>query len=137
MSSRRVKNVYGIPKSSPIVRQDFETKLPEFKVVNGKDYVMYGESNRYPDYLLEMYQRSAKHNAIVNGKVNYITGKGWTYEADKVPSEMLGELNRLMENPNPYDDLNDILYKTALDFEIFNGFALEIVWNMNGKVSQT
>ncbi len=136
MSSRRVKNVYGIPKSSPIVRQDFETKLPEYKVVNGKDYVMYGESNRYPDYLLEMYQRSAKHNAIVNGKVNYITGKGWTYEADKVPSEMLGELNRLLENPNPYDDLNDILYKTALDFEIFNGFALEIVWNMNGKVSQ-
>ncbi len=136
MSSRRVKNVYGIPKSSPIVRQDFETKLPEYKVVNGKDYVMYGEHNRYPDYLLEMYQRSAKHNAIVNGKVNYITGKGWTYEADKVPSEMLGELNRLLENPNPYDDLNDILYKTALDFEIFNGFALEIVWNMNGKVSQ-
>ncbi len=136
MSSRRVKNVYGIPKSSPIVRQDFETKLPEYKVVNGKDYVMYGEHNRYPDYLLEMYQRSAKHNAIVNGKVNYITGKGWTYEADKVPSEMLGELNRLLENPNPYDDLNDILYKTALDFEIFNGFALEIVWNMHGKVSQ-
>ena len=125
-----------MPTSSPIVRQDFETKLPEYKVVNGKDYVMYGEGNRYPDYLLEMYQRSAKHNAIVNGKVNYITGKGWTYEAEKVPSEMLGELNRLLENPNPYDDLNDILYKTALDFEIFNGFALEIVWNMNGKVSQ-
>jgi hypothetical protein len=136
MSSRRVKNAYGMPTSSPIVRQDFETKLPEYKVANGKDWVMYGEHNHYPDYLLEMYQRSAKHNAIVNGKVNYITGKGWTYEADKVPSEMLGELNRLMENPNPYDDLNDILYKTALDFEIFNGFALEIVWNMNGKVSQ-
>jgi hypothetical protein len=136
MSSRRVKNAYGMPTSSPIVRQEFETKLPEYKVANGKDYVMYGEGNRYPDYLLEMYQRSAKHNAIVNGKVNYITGKGWTYEADKVPSEMLGELNRLMENPNPYDDLNDILYKTTLDFEIFNGFALEIVWNMNGKISQ-
>jgi hypothetical protein len=136
MSSRRVKNAYGMPTSSPIVRQDFETKLPEYKVANGKDWVMYGEGNRYPDYLLEMYQRSAKHNAIVNGKVNYITGKGWTYEADKVPSEMLGELNRLMENPNPYDDLNDILYKTALDFEIFNGFALEIVWNMHGKISQ-
>ena len=125
-----------MPTSSPIVRQDFETKLPEYKVANGKDWVMYGEGNRYPDYLLEMYQRSAKHNAIVNGKVNYITGKGWTYEADQVPSEMIGELNRLLENPNPYDDLNDILYKTALDFEIFNGFALEIVWNMNGKVSQ-
>ena len=136
MSSRRVKNAYGMPTSSPIVRQDFETKLPEYKLANGKDWIMYGEHNRYPDYLLEMYQRSAKHNAIVNGKVNYITGKGWTYEADQVPSEMIGELNRLLENPNPYDDLNDILYKTTLDFEIFNGFALEIVWNMHGKVSQ-
>lgn len=136
MTARREKKKYGLPKSGIVIKQDFESKLPEYKVVNGKDYVMYGENNRYPDYLLEMYQRSAKHNAIVNGKVNYITGKGWTYEADKVPSEMLGEMNRLMENPNPYDDLNDILYKTALDFEIFNGFALEIVWNLQGRISQ-
>lgn len=136
MTARREKKKYGLPKSSIVTKQDFESKLPEYKVVNGKDYVMYGENNRYPDYLLEMYQRSAKHNAIVNGKVNYITGKGFTYDATKVQGEQLAELNKLMDNPNPYDDLDDILYKTALDFEIFNGFALEIVWNLQGRISQ-
>lgn len=136
MTARREKKKYGLPKSGIVIKQDFESKLPEYKVVNGKDYVMYGENNRYPDYLLEMYQRSAKHNAIVNGKVNYITGKGFTYDATKVQGEQLAELNKLMDNPNPYDDLNDILYKTALDFEIFNGFALEIVWNLQGRISQ-
>lgn len=136
MTARREKKKYGLPKSGIVTKQDFESKLPEYKVVNGKDYVMYGENNRYPDYLLEMYQRSAKHNAIVNGKVNYITGKGFTYDATKVQGEQLAELNKLMDNPNPYDDLDDILYKTALDFEIFNGFALEIVWNLQGHISQ-
>lgn len=136
MTARREKKKYGLPKSGIVTKQDFESKLPEYKVVNGKDYVMYGENNRYPDYLLEMYQRSAKHNAIVNGKVNYITGKGFTYDATKVQGEQLAELNKLMDNPNPYDDLDDILYKTTLDFEIFNGFALEIVWNLQGRISQ-
>ena len=136
MTARREKKKYGLPKDGIVFKQDFESKLPEYKVVNGKDYVMYGDNNRYPDYLLEMYQRSAKHNAIVNGKVNYITGKGFTYDATKVQGEQLAELNKLMDNPNPYDDLDDILYKTTLDFEIFNGFALEIVWNLQGRISQ-
>ena len=136
MTARREKKKYGLPKEGVVFKQGFESKLPEYKVVNGKDYVMYGENNRYPDYLLEMYQRSAKHNAIVNGKVNYITGKGFTYDATKVQGEQLAELNKLMDNPNPYDDLDDILYKTTLDFEIFNGFALEIVWNLQGRISQ-
>lgn len=136
MTARREKKKYGLPKEGVVFKQDFESKLPEYKVVNGKDYVMYGENNRYPDYLLEMYQRSAKHNAIVNGKVNYITGKGFSYDATKVQGEQLAELNKLMDNPNPYDDLDDILYKTTLDFEIFNGFALEIVWNLQGRISQ-
>ena len=73
MTARREKKKYGLPKSGIVIKQDFESKLPEYKVVNGKDYVMYGENNRYPDYLLEMYQRSAKHNAIVNGKVTCIS----------------------------------------------------------------
>lgn len=138
MSARRIKGSYGVAKVDAMAKkkQDFETKLPEYKVMNGKPYVLYGDKNNYPSYLLEMYQRSAKHNAIINGKVNYITGKGWTYDAKDLASDLVTELNRLLENPNPYDDLNDILYKVALDFEIFNGFALEIIWNLQGRISQ-
>lgn len=138
MSARRIKGSYGVAKTDVMAKkkQNFESKLPEYKVMNGKPYVFYGERNNYPAYLLEMYQRSAKHNAIVNGKVNYITGKGWTYDPKDLASDLVTELNRLLEDPNPYDDLNDILYKVTLDFEIFNGFALEIIWNLQGKISQ-
>lgn len=138
MSARRIKGSYGVAKTDVMARkkQNFESKLPEYKVMNGKPYVFYGERNNYPSYLLEMYQRSAKHNAIVNGKVNYITGKGWTYDPKDLSPELVTELNRLLEHPNPYDDLNDILYKVTLDFEIFNGFALEVIWNLQGKISQ-
>jgi len=137
MSVRRVKGVYGVVNHNSISKkQNFESKLPEYKVMNGKPWVFYGEKNNYPTYLLEMYQRSAKHNAIINGKVNYITGKGWTYDPKELTGELLNDLKKLLDNPNPYDDLNDILYKVSLDFEIFNGFALEIIWNLQGKISQ-
>lgn len=138
MSARRIKGSYGVAKTDMMAKkkQNFESKLPEYKVMNGKPYVFYGERNNYPSYLLEMYQRSAKHNAIVNGKVNYITGKGWTYDPKDLAADLVTELNRMLEDPNPYDDLNDILYKVTLDFEIFNGFALEVIWNLQGKISQ-
>jgi len=113
----------------------FEAKLPEFKVKNGAKYVNYGNDNLLNVFLLELYQKSAKHNAIINGKVNYIVGKGWTYDAKAVTGEALATLQTILENPNPYDDLNDILFKVANDLEIFNSIALEVVWNFQGEPS--
>ena len=51
-------------------------KVPEFKEVKNKDWVYYGEDNLYPEYLIEQALRSAKHGAILSGKVNYIYGGG-------------------------------------------------------------
>jgi len=113
----------------------FELAMPVFKVVTGNDFVVYGEDNKFPMYLLEMYQRSAKHNAIINGKVNYIFGGGFTYDTNKLTDEMIGQLGDFMENPNPFDSMNDVLRKTIMDNEIFNGYALEVVWSLGGKIS--
>ena len=59
-------------------------KPPVFKEAKGKDYVLYGSDkqwkNRYPDYLIDLYNRSSKHNTIVNGKTNYISGRGWVID---------------------------------------------------------
>ena len=51
-------------------------KVPEFKEVRNKDWVFYGDDNIYPEYLIQLALRSAKHNAILNAKVNYIYGGG-------------------------------------------------------------
>ena len=45
----------------------------------------FGKNNGFPEKLIEYYNESPTHNAIVNGKVGYICGEGFIYED---PSEM-------------------------------------------------
>mgnify|MGYP000170638387 CR=1 FL=1 len=54
-----------------------EHKVPVMLENRSGKYITYGFANEYPYYLLDNYRRSSKHNAIVNGKVNYIMGGGW------------------------------------------------------------
>ena len=73
-------------------------KPPQFKEVKGKDYIAYGNDkdwkNRYPDYLLHLYNRSAKHNAIVNGKADYIFGNGWAVDDKGLNTLNLAKLQK-------------------------------------------
>ena len=46
-------------------RVEFENnKVPKFLEKKGKEYIYYGENNLYPEYLLELFNRCSKHNAI-------------------------------------------------------------------------
>ena len=107
--------------------------VPQFKEMQSKDWIMYGIEapfkNRYPDYLMELFNSSAKHHAIVKGKVDYIVGNGIGIHEDGLNIEMISRLNKLLKAPNSKEDLNTLLYKMTLDLEIFGGFALEIIGN--------
>lgn len=106
-----------------VVKLD-NAKMPEFKEVKNKDYILYGDNNLYPQYLLELFTRCSKHNAIITGKAQMIKGRGWD-----VNDQLSGFINK----PNPYENLNDILYKSAIDLELFGGFALQITWSIASK----
>lgn len=110
-----------------VVTLKFENhKTPEFKEVKGKEWVYFGEDNKYPDYLTELYLRSAKHNAIINAKVNYIYGGGLTINADNSSYTQKAVVNKFIEMFNPF------IRQTICDFEIYNGYALEVIWNKAG-----
>jgi DNA-binding Lrp family transcriptional regulator len=116
-------------KSNEIVVLNFaEAKQPVFNEKTGKNggWVEYGENNQYPTYLLEMFNKSAKHNAIVQGKVNYISGNGW---APKTPDPVA---EQFIAHPNEYESLNDLTTKISLDIELFGGCYLEIIWSLYG-----
>ena len=108
-------------------------KVPQFKEVRSKDWIMYGVEapykNRYPEYLLDLFNASAKHHAIVKGKVDYIVGNGIGIHKDGLNTEMVARLTQLVKSPNGKEDLDALLYKMTLDLEIFGGFALEIIGN--------
>lgn len=97
-----------------------DSKIPTFIETRGKDYIKYGKENDYPEYLTYLFNKSAKHNAILTGKANYIYGEGFENGDFKI--------NRLG------DSLNDLAKKAALDVEIYGGFRWEVIWNALGKV---
>ena len=108
-----------------------QVPLPIYKEVKGKDWVYYGEKNDYPNYLLRLYNNSAKHNAIITGKTDYICGNGWEVvtedEMEKAKAYgMIDKVNTAGES------LSDITKKIATDLSLFGGYYLQVIW---GKAS--
>jgi hypothetical protein len=98
-------------------------------------YITYGFANEYPYYLLDNYRRSSKHNAIVNGKVNYIMGGGWQ-AGDDLTVEQQARFIKFFDGLSSTEDLNDITEKLVLDLELFNGFAVAVTWSKLGTIAK-
>lgn len=97
-----------------------DNKVPEFKEVKSKDWILYGEDNKFPDHLLYLYNKSSNHNAICNGKVTYIFGNG--YKTGDVVVNAAGET------------FNKMYKKAIADAVLFGGFRIEVLWLMGGGV---
>ena len=103
-----------------------EYSQPKFTEKKNQDWVSYGEDNKFPLHLLSLLNTSAKHNAIVNGKANYIAGGGIVFDDEANQYLVEKPINRSKEN------INDILDKITLDIETFGGCYLEIIYNHFG-----
>jgi hypothetical protein len=102
-------------------------KAPEYKWNLRKGLIEWGEKNNHPEFLLNIYnvEGSPIHKTIINRKTKLITGQGIDW--DKL----------LVNDPELYNWLDKSkfekeLKKAGLDYEIFNGFAFEIIWNREG-----
>ena len=109
----------------------YEVQLESHKIpVNierqREGYVTFGEDNLYPNYLIELYNRSAKHNAIINSKVTYVYGKGLEMTVQDA------RLQELFDSVNRWQTLNEFAYQLVTDLELYNGTAIEIIWNRSG-----
>jgi len=106
-----------------ILVQFAEARQPEYREKKKEGYMEYGDKNDYPNYLVELFNKSAKHNAIVRNKVHYICGNGWTGN------------EQFIERPNRSENLNDLTRKLSMDIELFGGAYVEVIWGL-GKVAE-
>ncbi len=104
-----------------------EAKQPEFKEKKGEGYIQYGDRNDYPNYLVDLFNKSAKHNAIIKSKVHYISANGW-----KGSPEAEGFIQKV----NRMESLNDLTRKVSLDAELFGGYYLEIIWSVTKQLAE-
>ena len=103
--------------------------LPVERFVSGKDLVEWGNRNSYPDYLLDLYNNVPTLRSIINGNIDFITGDDVSILplTDNFPN---GQMN------NRGDNIREQIKDIAKDYEIYGGFALQIIRNLIGMVAE-
>ena len=82
-------------------------------------YMKFGADNQYPEYLISLYNQSSTHASCINAIVQAVTGEGLITEDE----DILKVANREGES------WNDIFGKVALDYKLFGGYALEVIYS--------
>ena len=94
-------------------------KIDPIEYEDKKGWVGYGEGNAFPQYLIELYNTSPVHGALVNSIAFMIAGKEFTASTNLA----VREIQRLK--------LDKILKQTALDLKLQGGFYWEVIWSMD------
>lgn len=102
MRSLSMKNAHKTPVMQP-------TRNGWVQFGNDPDW-----KNNFPGYLIELFNRSPNHGAIVEGKKLLMMGKGWDQTDYK---------------PNADESLNAFTEKFIMDDELFNGAYIEVIPN--------
>lgn len=119
MDKNKEKQYFAvIENKTKIVPVLKETKL------TGKKYVGYGEDNRYPEYLFNLYQNSTILQAVINGIIDYTLGQGITgkYLNDRVNTDG--------------DTYDDMMKNLVLDFLVTGGFAVNVLRDAEDRISE-
>ena len=106
---------------------------PNFKPVRNGDYIKYGDNNDYDRYIIDLYQRCAENNAIINAKANFVFGKGLSYHKTN-DAVVDGKLEKFISYANQFESWNDLLPKPILNFELIDGFYIQYVFGRNRKI---
>ena len=103
--------------------------LPVEKFVSAKDLMEWGTRNSYPDYLLDLYNNVPTLRAIINGNIDFIAG-------DDVSILPLTQhlQNGIMNTRG--DHIREQIKDISKDYEIYGGFALQIIRNLIGEVAE-
>lgn len=94
------------------------------KKVSGKDYVFYGEENKFPQYVWNLYLKSAILQGIVNGTCDFVSGNGI------ISNLPIAQMN------SDGDELEDLIRKISMDYNIFGGFCFQVIKDYNGAIKE-
>jgi hypothetical protein len=99
--------------------------LPVFaEVIQRVPWVFYGTDNLLPQYFIDLFDNCAIHKAVITSKVNQIMGDGIVSL-----NNPMATVNMVNESEN----VADVMRKAALDFMLFGGFALNVIWAKDRK----
>lgn len=133
MSSTEVKETTRLRANVSFAALDpyIESNIvsPKETQVHGKDFIEWGDNNLYPDYLLSLNETVPTLRSIVNGTVDFIVGDDVSI-LPLHPGFENGQMN------GRGDTIAEQVEDLARDYEMYGGFALQIIRGRDGSVAE-
>lgn len=110
---------------------DFEKKYTYDRdevISTNRSYVNWGRDNKYSTFIKNLYYNSATLGSIINGTVGYILGNG--IEATDLAAKWKDQVNKRG------DTLYDIVNNLSLDYMLYKGFAIQVIYSKLGTVAE-
>ena len=106
---------------------------PKITEQAAQDWISYGDGeyrNTYPQFLIDIYNSSATHSAIVNATASMIAGKEIVIDEDSGNLAAFVELKKFLANINRKGETgHEIVTKAAFDLKLFGAYALNVIWS--------
>ena len=104
-------------KFQTLNKVESDRQFPTEKSMKG--FVQYGIYNDFPEYLIYLFNNSAINNTAIHATVDAIVGEGLVCD----------QTNLLDEANSEGESWNDIFKKISLDYKLYGGFTLEVIWS--------
>jgi hypothetical protein len=96
---------------------------PNISEVQGKDWVQYGDDNNYFQYLIDRYNGSPTNNALINGVVDFVYGKGLdATDSARKPSEYAAMKGLFSK---------DCVKKLVADYKMMGQCAIQVIYSQD------
>jgi hypothetical protein len=96
---------------------------PNITEVQGKDWVAYGDDNNYFQYLIDRYNGSPTNNALINGVVDFIYGKGLdATDSARKPSEYAAMRGLFSK---------DCVKQLVADYKMMGQCAIQVIYSQD------
>jgi hypothetical protein len=113
---KKLSSIRFTYQSPPYVR-------PLMRENKTQDYITWGNDNRYPEMLHDIFMGSTLNKSIILRKLSEIVGKGLYSQLDK------NNINKFIKCCNAQNEsLDDVFYKCVRDYLVYGGFCLQVVY---------
>lgn len=103
------------------------SKYTELYNKKGK-IIEWGNDNMYPTYINQLFYKNPKHSSIVRTKAQMLGGNGWNKNG-LTQAQLDFITNMSVDNKDL--DLDEVLNLISYDVELYGGYALNIIWNID------
>lgn len=106
---------------------------PQITESSADSWVNYGTGayrNLYPKFIIDLYNSSPTHAAVVNATSSMISGDNIVVDQSSEDNlDAYVKLKKFIASANRKETLHEVIKKVAFDLKLQGGFALNIIWS--------